>query len=53
MRLATINSVATTQMLHDNLQLLGMFAAMVSGDIDKIHSKFDKNYTADCQGCDH
>jgi hypothetical protein len=45
MRLATINSVATTQMLHDNLQSLGTFAAMVSGDIDKIHSEFDKNYS--------
>jgi hypothetical protein len=44
MRLATINSVATTQMLRDNLQLLGTFAAAVSGDINKIHSKFNKNY---------
>jgi hypothetical protein len=35
MRLATINSIATTQTLHDILQLLGTFAAMVSGDIDK------------------
>jgi hypothetical protein len=44
-RLATINSVATTQMLRNNLQLLGMFAAKVSGNIDKGHSKFDKNYS--------
>ncbi len=45
MRLATINSVATTEMLRDNLQLLGMYAAMVSGDINKVHSEFNKNYS--------
>ncbi len=45
MRLATINSVATTQMLRDNLQSLGTYAATVSGDIDKVHSEFDKNYS--------
>jgi hypothetical protein len=45
MRLATINFVATTQTLRDNLQLLGTFAAMVSGNIHKIHSKLDKNYS--------
>jgi hypothetical protein len=45
MRLATINSVATTQMLRNNLQPLGRFAAMVSSNINKIHSKFDKNYS--------
>jgi hypothetical protein len=45
MRLAIIDSVATTQTLHDNLQLLGTFAARVSGNINKIHSKFDKNYS--------
>jgi hypothetical protein len=45
MRLATIDSVATTQMLHDNLQSLGTYAATVSSDIDKVHSKFDKNYS--------
>jgi hypothetical protein len=45
LRLATINSVATTQMLRNNLQLLGAFVAMVSGNIDKVHSKFDKNYS--------
>jgi hypothetical protein len=44
-RLATINSVPTTQMLRDNLQSLGTYAAMVSGNIDKVHSKFDKNYS--------
>ncbi len=36
MRLATINSIATTQTLWDNLQNLGVFAAMVNGNIDKI-----------------
>jgi hypothetical protein len=45
MRLATINSVATTQTLRDNLQLLGMYAARVSSDINKVHSKFNKNYS--------
>jgi hypothetical protein len=45
MRLATINSIAATQTLHDNLQSLGTFAATVGGDINKIHSKFDKNYS--------
>ncbi len=45
MRLATINSVATTQMLRDNLQSLRMHAATVSRDIDKVHNKFDNNYS--------
>jgi hypothetical protein len=45
MRLATINSVATTQMLRNNLQSLGTYAATLSGDIDKVHSKFNKNYS--------
>jgi hypothetical protein len=44
MRLATINSVATTQTLCNNLQSLGMYAATVSSNIDKVHSEFDKNY---------
>jgi hypothetical protein len=43
MRLATIDSVATTQTLRHNLQSLGTYAAMVNGDIDKVHSEFDKN----------
>jgi hypothetical protein len=38
MRLATINSVATTQMLRDNLQSLRVYVAMVSGNIDKVHN---------------
>jgi hypothetical protein len=45
MRLATINSVATTQALRDNLRALGMFASTVSGDIDMINIEFDKNYS--------
>jgi hypothetical protein len=32
-------------MLGNNLQSLGMYAATFSGDIDKVHSKFDKNYS--------
>jgi hypothetical protein len=44
-RLATINSVATTQALRDNLHTLGTFASTVSGNIDKINSEFDKNYS--------
>ncbi len=45
MRLATIDSVATTQALRDNLHTLGTFASTVSGNIDKINSEFDKNYS--------
>jgi hypothetical protein len=45
MHLATINSVAITQMLCDNLQSLGVYAATVSSNIDKVHNKFDKNYS--------
>jgi hypothetical protein len=44
MRLATIDTVATTQTLHDNLNNLGVFAATVSGDINKINGEFDMNY---------
>jgi len=45
MRLATIDMVATTQVLRDNLNNLGVFAATVNGDINKINREFDKNYT--------
>jgi hypothetical protein len=45
MRLATIDSVATTQTLHDNLQSLGTYAATVSSASNKVHSEFDKNYS--------
>jgi hypothetical protein len=43
--LATINSIATTQTLRKNLQSLGVFAAAVSGNINKVHNKLDKNYS--------
>jgi len=45
MRLATIDTVATTQVLRNNLNNLGVFAATVNGDINKINGEFDKNYT--------
>jgi hypothetical protein len=45
MHLAAINSVTTTQTLHNNLQSLGVYAATVSGNINKVHNKFDKNYS--------
>jgi hypothetical protein len=45
MRLATIDTVATMQVLCDNLNNLGVFAATVNGDINKINGEFDKNYT--------
>ncbi len=45
MRLATIDSIGTTQTLRNNLQSLGMYVARVSGNIDKVHSKFNTNYS--------
>jgi hypothetical protein len=45
MRLATNDRVATTQILRDNLQNLGVFAVTVKGDIDKINAEFDTNYS--------
>jgi hypothetical protein len=45
MHLATIDSVATTQTLRDNLQTLGVFAVTVKGDIDKVKMEFDTNYS--------
>ncbi len=44
MRLATTNKVATTQTLRNNLNNLGVFAATVSNNINKINGKFKKNY---------
>ncbi len=44
MGLATIDSVATTQSLRDNLHALGSFSATVNGDITKIHKEFNSNY---------
>jgi hypothetical protein len=45
MCLTTIDSIATTHTLRDNLQNLTVFAAMVSGNIDKINTEFDSNYS--------
>jgi hypothetical protein len=45
MRLATINLIATTQTLRDNLQNLGVFSATVNGNIDKVNSEFNQNYS--------
>jgi hypothetical protein len=45
MQLATIDSIATTQTLRNNLQSLGMYVAVVSGNINKVHSKFNMNYS--------
>jgi hypothetical protein len=45
MRLATIDNVATTQTLQDNLQNLGVFAVMVKGNIDKVNAEFNTNYS--------
>jgi hypothetical protein len=45
MGLATIDSVATTQTLRDNLQNLGVFAVTVKGDMDKVNAEFDTNYS--------
>jgi hypothetical protein len=45
MRLATIDSIATTQTLRDNLQNLGVFAVTVKGDIYKVNAEFDTNYS--------
>jgi hypothetical protein len=45
MRLSTIDSITTTQILWDDMQNVGVFAATVSGDIDKINSEFNQNYS--------
>jgi hypothetical protein len=50
MCLATINLVATTQPLRDNLQLLRICAATASGNIDKYTTSLTKILTIDCQG---
>ena len=44
-RLATIDSVATTEALRANLRELPAYAASVNGDIDKINQHFDENYS--------
>ena len=45
MRLATIDSVATTEALRANLRELAAYSAIVHGDIDKINQYFDENYS--------
>jgi hypothetical protein len=45
MRLVTIDSIATTQSLHNNLLALGTYASTVGGDIDKINTEFNQNYS--------
>jgi hypothetical protein len=45
MRLETIDSVATTEILRANLNNLPSYAASVNGDVDLINSYFDTNYT--------
>jgi len=45
MCLATIDSVATTQTLQDNLMNLGVFAVTIRGNIDKINAEFDTNFS--------
>jgi hypothetical protein len=45
MRLATIDSIATTQSLRNNLLALGTYASTVGGCIDKINTEFDQNYS--------
>ncbi len=45
MHLATINSIATTQTLCNNLQLLGVYLATINGNINNVHNRFDKNYS--------
>jgi hypothetical protein len=45
MRLATINSVATTEALRSNLNNLPIYAASVTGIINLINLYFDVNYS--------
>jgi hypothetical protein len=45
MRLATIDSIATTETLRKNLNGLPAYNASVNGDIDMIKSYFDANYS--------
>jgi hypothetical protein len=45
MRLATINSMATTEALCSNLNNFLIYAASANGDINLINSYFDVNYS--------
>jgi hypothetical protein len=44
MGLATIDSIAITKSLRDNLHTLGTFSVTVNEDITKINKEFDSNY---------
>jgi hypothetical protein len=44
MHLATINSIATTESLHKNLDNLPFYAAYINGNMDMINSCFNANY---------
>jgi hypothetical protein len=45
MRLATINSVATTEALRSNLNNLPIYATSINNDINLINLYFDVNYS--------
>jgi hypothetical protein len=45
MRLATIDSVATTETLRKNLNNLPTYSASVNGDVDMINYYFDASYS--------
>jgi hypothetical protein len=45
MRLARIDSVATTKTLRKNLDSLPIYAASVNGNVDMINSYFYANYS--------
>jgi hypothetical protein len=45
LRLATIDSIATTETLHANLNNLPSYDVSVNGNVDLINSYFDTNYT--------
>ncbi len=45
MRLATLDSNATDRQLRTNLRELTSYAIRENGNIDKIHTYFDQNYT--------
>jgi len=45
MRLATIDSVATTEALRSNLRELPAYTATVNGDLPKVHTYFHQNYS--------
>lgn len=45
MRIATIDTIATTRTLRNNLHNLGVYGATVHGDVHKINEEFNRNYT--------